>query len=45
MCVQSDMDPLSEERIMYNQLCLEGFLNMGTVKIGVLKYKGFHMSW
>lgn len=45
MCVQSEMDPLSEERNMYNQLSLEGFLNMGTVKIDVLKYKGFHISW
>lgn len=24
---------------------LESFLNMGTIKIGVLKYKGFHISW
>ena len=37
----SEMDPLSEERNMYNQLSLEGFLNMGTVKIGVLNTRDF----
>lgn len=37
--------PLFEERVTFNQLFLESSLKMGTVKMGILKYKESHFSW